>query len=74
MWELLLGSMVLAVFHLAGELLIERTRRATICEVARTIRAGGLVVEKRGSSGLTVIQVPGLGLSQPGAASDQIVV
>jgi hypothetical protein len=72
-WELLLGSVVLVVVHLVEEVFIQWARRTSICEVARAIQAGGLVVDNRGSRGVMVIQIPGPGLSLPGSADDQIV-
>jgi hypothetical protein len=71
-WELLLTSTVLAIVPVSGELLIERARRATMCKVARTLHAGGLVVHKRRSD-VMVIHVPDLELTGSGSGNDQIV-
>ena len=72
-WEMLLTSTVLAIVPLSGELLMERARRATMCKVARTLHAGGLVVHKRRSGDVMVIHVPDLELAGSGSGNDQIV-
>jgi hypothetical protein len=70
---MLLTSAVLAVVPLSGELLMERAKRTTMCRVARTLHAGGLVVHKRRSGDVMVIHVPDLELAGSGSGNDQIV-
>jgi hypothetical protein len=72
-WEMLLTSTVLATVSLSGELLIERARRVTMCKVARTLHAGGLVVYKKRSGDVMVIHVPDLELAGSGSGNDQLV-
>lgn len=72
-WQMLLASTVLAIVPLSGDLLIERARRATMCKVARTLHAGGLVVHKRRSGDVMVIHVPDPEPAGSRSGNDQIV-
>jgi DNA-directed RNA polymerase specialized sigma24 family protein len=56
-FELLLSSWFLVLIRLCGEILLERTRRATTCEVARALRGGGVVLDQRTRDNAIVICV-----------------
>jgi len=62
--ELLLSSWFLVLIRLCGELLMERSRRATICKVTHALRDGGVVLDRRGRNNTIVICVP----RRPGAS------
>jgi hypothetical protein len=57
-FELLLSSWVLVFLRLCGELLMERSRRTTICKVAHALPHGGVVLDRRARDNTVVILVP----------------
>lgn len=58
MLGLLVTSGALTFFGICRELLIERARRATICQVARTLDRGGSVLDMHPSGHTIMICVP----------------
>lgn len=71
MFELLVVSGVLVILRLCRELLTERARRVTICEMARTLDRGGLVLDMRSCGNAIVICVPESGPMQLGSLDDR---
>jgi hypothetical protein len=63
-------SGVLGLFQLCRELLMERARRATICQVARTLDRGGFVLDMRACGQAVVINVPEPRLAESGSRDD----
>ena len=60
MFELTLSSWFLVLVRLCGEFILERSRRATACEVAQVLAGshGGLVVHSRARHNAIVVYIP----------------
>jgi hypothetical protein len=57
-FQMLLGSWLLVLVRLCGDLLVERSRRTTACRVVRALSCGGLVVDVRGRHNVIMVYVP----------------
>lgn len=71
MFDLLVTSGMLVLFRLCRELLTERVRCATICQVARTLDRGGLVADMRARGNAIVVFVPEPGPARPDSLDDR---
>jgi hypothetical protein len=74
-FDLLLSSWLLVLIRLWGELLVERSRRTTVCKVAHTIRNGGVVLDQRTRNNAIMICVlppPGMSRREQAPADDNL--